>query len=69
MLDRFKRLAKDTYLFPDTREHAHLVSAGAEALKANDMNQLRAVVAQLDSVRIGSGGDDEMMADANIVRS
>ena len=69
VLDRFKRLAKDTYLFPDTREHAHLVSAGAEALKANDMNQLRAVVAQLDSVRIGSGGDDEMMADANIVRS
>lgn len=69
VIDRFKWLAKDTYLFPDAREHAQLVSLGAEALKANDINKLRAVVAQLDSVRIGSGGDDEMMADANIVRS
>ncbi len=69
VIDRFKWLAKDTYLFPDAREHAQLVSAGAEALKANDMNKVRAVVAQLDSVRIGSGGDDEMMAGANIVRS
>jgi molecular chaperone DnaK len=69
VIDRFKWLAKDTYLFPDAREHAQLVNAGAEALKANDMNTLRAVVAQLDSVRIGSGGDDEMMAGANIVRS
>lgn len=69
VLDRFKWLAKDSYLFPDAREHAQLVSAGAEALKANDMTKLRAVVSQLDSVRIGSGGDDEMMAGANIVRS
>lgn len=69
VIDRFKWLAKDTYLFPDAREHAQLVSLGAEALKANDINKLRAVVAQLDSVRIGSGGDDEMMAGANIVRS
>lgn len=69
VIDRFKWLAKDAYLFPDAREHAQLVNAGAEALKANDMNKLRAVVAQLDSVRIGSGGDDEMMAGANIVRS
>lgn len=69
VIDRFKWLAKDAYLFPDAREHAQLVSLGAEALKANDINKLRAVVAQLDSVRIGSGGDDEMMAGANIVRS
>lgn len=69
VIDRFKWFAKDTYLFPDAREHAQLVSVGSEALKANDMNKLRAVVAQLDSVRIGSGGDDEMMAGANIVRS
>src|SRR5690606_22494217 len=45
VIDRFKWLAKDTYLFPDAREHAQLVNAGAEALKANDMNKLRAVVA------------------------
>jgi len=69
VIDRFKWLAAGSYLFPDAREHAQLASTGAEALKANDIDKLRAVVAQMDSIRIGSGGDDEMMAGANIVRS
>ncbi|ABA57186.1 Heat shock protein Hsp70 [Nitrosococcus oceani ATCC 19707] len=69
VIDRFKWLAQDTYLFPDAREHAELVATGAEALKANDIDKLRAVVAHLDSVRIGSAGEDEMMVGANIVRS
>ncbi len=69
VIDRFKWLSKDSYLFPDAREHAQLSNVGAEALKANDIDKLRAVVAQMDSIRIGSGGDDEMMAGANIVRS
>lgn len=69
VIERFKWLAQDTFLFPDAREHAESVSIGAEALKANDIDKLRAVVAHLDSLRIGSGGEDEMMAGANIVRS
>lgn len=69
VIERFKWLAKDTYLFPDAREHAQLVAAGAEALKANDIDKLRAVVAHLDSIRIGSAGEDDMLAGANIVRS
>ncbi len=69
VIDRFKWLSKDAFLFPDEREHTQLVSAGEEALKANDIDKLRAVVAHLDSVRIGSAGDDEMMASSNIVRS
>jgi molecular chaperone DnaK len=69
VIDRFKWLAQDSYLFPDAREHAQLVAAGAEALNANDIDKLRAVVAHLDSARIGSAGDDEMLAGANIVRS
>lgn len=69
VIDRFKWLSKDSYLFPHAREHAQLSNVGAEALKANDIDKLRAVVAQMDSIRIGSGGDDEMIAGANIVRS
>jgi len=69
VIDRFKWLAQDTYLFPDAREHAELVATGAEALKANDIDKLRLVTAHLDSVRIGSASEDEMMAGANIVRS
>ena len=44
----------------------HGIKYGAPEI---DIDKLRAVVAQLDSIRIGSGGDDEMMAGANIVRS
>ncbi|TXH39928.1 MAG: Hsp70 family protein [Burkholderiaceae bacterium] len=69
VIERFKWLAEDAYLFPDAREHAQLVAAGAEALKANDIDKLRAVVAHLDSIRIGSAGEDDMLAGANIVRS
>ena len=69
VIERFKWLAEDTYLFPDAREHTLLVAAGAEALKANDIDKLRAVVAHLDSIRIGSAGEDDMLAGANIVRS
>ncbi len=69
VIERFKWLAQDTYLFPDAREHAQLVAVGSEALKANDIDKLRAVVVNLDSIRVGSAGDDDMMAGANIVRS
>lgn len=69
VIDRFKWLSQDTYLFPDLREHAQMVTVGADALKTNDIDKLRAVVAHLDSIRIGSAGEDDMMAGANIVRS
>jgi molecular chaperone DnaK len=69
VIERFKWLAQDVYLFPDAREHAQLVAIGVEALKANDIDKLRAVVVNLDSIRIGSVGEDDMMAGANIVRS
>lgn len=68
VIERFKWLAQDTYLFPDANEHMQLVAVGTEALKANDIDKLRAVVVNLDSIRVGSAGDDDMMAGANIVR-
>lgn len=69
VINRFKWLSQDAYLFPDEREHAQLVATGAEALKANDIDKLRGVVAHLDSARIGSASEDEMMATSNIVMS
>lgn len=67
VIDRFKGFAENAYQFPDAREHAQLVATGAEALKANDIDKLRKVVGHFYSVRIGSGGEDEMIANANIV--
>ena len=69
VIDHFKRLAQASYLFSDAREHAQLVAVGTEAIKANDIDKLRAVVGQLFSIQVGSAGDDDMMAGSNIVRS
>jgi molecular chaperone DnaK len=69
VIERFKWLAKSRHSFPDANEHSQLVSAGAEALQANDMDRLRAVVGNLYSIRVGAAGDDDMMAASNIVRS
>lgn len=69
VIDHFKRLAQTSYLFPDAGEHAQLVAVGTEAIKANDIDKLRAVAAKLISIQVGSAGDDDMMAGANIVRS
>lgn len=64
----FKRLAEDSYLFPDKQQHTSLVSLGMTALKSDDMDKLRHVVAELNSLRFGSGSADDMMATVNIVK-
>ncbi len=68
VIDRFKWLAEDSYLFPDAHEHTQLVVMGMDALKDNDIERLRSAVAELDSVRIGLTAEDGMMAGANILR-
>ncbi|KAI3592068.1 DnaK-like protein (plasmid) [Cupriavidus sp. U2] len=70
VIDRFNWLARDAHLFPDGAEHARLSQHGSDAMQANDMEKLRAVVFELDSLRFGSTSDaDDMMAAANIVRN
>lgn len=68
VIDRFKWLAESSFMFPDTAEHQLLVSAGMEALAANDIDRLRPIVSKLDSARIGSIGEDDMFAETNILR-
>lgn len=67
--DRFKRLAANAFLFPNASEHRQLVTQGSEALREGDIEKLRAIVAHLDSMRIGTAADDDMGATANIVRA
>jgi molecular chaperone DnaK len=67
VIDRFKWLEKAAYLFPDPREHATLASAGTAALKSNDIDALRKVVWQLDSIRFKSATDMDMSVSTNII--
>ncbi|MGS0741468.1 Hsp70 family protein [Glaciimonas sp. GG7] len=68
VVNRFKWLSEDDYLFPNKGEHAELVLVGTEAIQADDMEKLRGVVYELDSIRIRSSSDDGLMSSANIVR-
>jgi molecular chaperone DnaK len=68
VVERFKWLAGAPHLFSDGHEHEKLVLLGAEALKDNEIEKLRNVVAMLDSIRFNTAADDELLAGANIVR-
>ncbi|AOF82737.1 hsp70 family protein [Methyloversatilis sp. RAC08] len=69
VIDRFQQLSRNVFLFPDTVEHEQLCQMGQLALKANDINKLRQVVARLDSIRVGTSGEDDIIASSNIVVS
>lgn len=68
VVDRFRSLVESPHLFADQTEFEHLAGAGGAALERADMEQLRQIVARLNSRRIGWGGDDEMALSTNIVR-
>jgi molecular chaperone DnaK len=68
VIDRFNWLEKDNFLFPDTAEHRRLAEAGNAALNVGDIEKLREVVSEMDSVRLTSSGDEEMLTVANIIR-
>lgn len=68
VIDRFKWMAEDSHLFQDAALHAELVALGMEALKNNDIDKLRQVTAHLDSIRLTSWREDEMVVGSNIVR-
>ena len=67
VIDRFKWLAAAPHLFPVASEHAELSRLGNQALQAGDIDRLRDVLMQMDSIRIGSTDDDEMLASSNIL--
>jgi molecular chaperone DnaK len=68
VIDRFNWLEKDSYLFPDANEHAQLVDLGRIALREDDIQKLRVIVSEMDSIRLKTGSDEEMLASVNIVR-
>lgn len=67
VIDRFKWLSEDSFLFPDASEHAQLCEVGRQALQAGDIDKLRQVVTHMDSTRVGTAGEDDMIASSNIL--
>ena len=68
VLDRFRHLTEDVFLFPDQVQHAELVTAGNEAIAGDDIDKLRNIVYQLNTVKIGGGSEDDVLVAANILQ-
>lgn len=66
---RFEDMAKEPWMFADRDEHKKLVQAGKAALQADDFQRLRAIVGLLYSQRVSLSGAEDLLVQANIVRS
>ena len=68
VLSRFEWATEKPHQFPDKRRYQELVAQGQEAIRADDIDRLRSVVHELSMIRIGVGGDEELLEVANILR-
>ncbi|WP_319467014.1 Hsp70 family protein [uncultured Pseudodesulfovibrio sp.] len=68
VVDRFKWMAESPHQFADKARFEGLVAAGTQFMRGDDIEKLRDVVAQLSSIQIGSGPDNEMLDVVNILR-
>jgi molecular chaperone DnaK len=68
IVDRFKYLLDSPHLFTNDDLNADLIKRGQIALSANNVDELRKIVAELDMNQIGSPEPDDIMARTNIVQ-
>ncbi|TKB26488.1 Hsp70 family protein [Desulfopila sp. IMCC35006] len=68
VVERFKSMVNSPHLFADKHRFEELANIGAQVMRSDDIEKLRAVVAQLSMIQIGGGSDNEMFDVANIIR-
>ena len=56
------------HLFANKHHFDELSKIGMQLMRSDDIEKLRAVVAQLSMIQIGGGPDYEMLDVANIIR-
>ncbi len=68
VVERFKWMVSSPHQFADKHRFEELAHIGMQLMRSDDIERLRAVVAQLAMIQIGGGPDDEMFDVANIIR-
>jgi molecular chaperone DnaK len=68
VVERFKWIVRSPHRFTDKHRYEELTQIGTKLMRSDDIENLRAVVAQLSMIQIGRGPDDEMLDVANIIR-
>jgi molecular chaperone DnaK len=67
VIERFNWFSQDPSIFPDAQEYLALCRVGQEALQNSEIDKLRGVVAKLDSIRIVSSDESDMINASNIL--
>lgn len=68
VVERFKWMVSSPHLFADKHRFEELAQIGTQLMRSDEIEKLRAVVAQLSMIQIGGGPDNEMFDVANIIR-
>ena len=68
VVERFKWIVRSPHRFTDKHRYEELTQIGTKLMRSDDIENLRAVVAQLSMIQIGRGPDDQMLDVANIIR-
>jgi molecular chaperone DnaK len=68
VVERFKSMVRSPHMFADKHRFAELTQVGTQLMRSDDIEKLRAVVAQLSRLQIGRGPDDEMFDVVNIIK-
>ncbi|HBL53342.1 MAG TPA: heat-shock protein Hsp70 [Syntrophaceae bacterium] len=68
VVERFKRMISSPHLFADKPRFEELSQIGTQFMRSDDIEKLRAVVAQLSIIQIGCIPDNELLEVANIIR-
>jgi molecular chaperone DnaK len=68
VVEHFKGMVNSPHLFIDRHRFNELAKTGTQLIRADDIEKLRIIVAQLYSIKISGGSDNDMMEIANIIR-
>jgi molecular chaperone DnaK len=68
VVERFKWMVSSPHLFSDRHRFEELAKIGTQFMRSDDIEELRTVVAELYSIKIGGGSDNEMLDVANIIK-
>ncbi len=68
VVDKFKYLLERPYLFTDEDEFKNLVSEGLRAMKTDNIDSLRVVIAKMHSIKIESSVEDDILISSNIIK-
>lgn len=68
VVGKFKSMAEAPRDFTDQQKFTQLVQVGVEAMKNDDIERLRGVIAELTQIQVGIGTGDELFDVANIIK-